>query len=246
LLKFEDSTPVDRVFTQTFDAFMKKDVSSLTLFIPRAEAQALDRVRQAASAAGWEVLIFTTRVAKSAGGVAASALATIPYGLEWLKTAFMNSARGQARCGKNGEYMIDGYYKHYDKDAVYQRIKAIDEELKRSSSVPKESFEARTKSDLGTRSFNDARAKLASLREMFTLNAEKDIVISPEFAKKVFAPGPVLKCNQMNSAQAVKAAWLCPGDTPDEKIRCYHRRVDYVRAVETPAPHGTGGSKRVN
>ncbi len=224
LIKFEPRTTPEKVFQKTFQMLMEKDQSAMSFVIPKAYAGPGDRIREAASAALWTAGVYGMKAAVTVGAAVVDGVASVIYGAEWLKTFMANSIHGKIKCGSKGEYILDGEYKYYDKDKVYQTLKRISAAAKYDPFRDPNSFVEQTNTEVAERMMNDTIAKNEAIYRMFTLEKNEDVAISDEFLKKVWQPAAVPKCNMRMSAQVVQGAWRAPGVSIDEKVRNFQSK----------------------
>jgi|GEM_PF-4566945 len=218
ILKFESSLSADKVFEQSYKALTETEVSAFDLLLPKAHANT--RAVDAVSAAGWNVLMWGSEaVTTVAAGLYDGILGTTSLLVERLKTGLANAGHGHVTCSPHGDYVIDGLFKPYDKDAVYKSMKKYSE-AKEKMRDPN-SVESRALTEAGRRMFNDGTAKIEAFSTLFTFNKEKDVLISKDFLKKFFAPREIAKCDPNYDAKDVEAALKAPGRNDEEKMRYY-------------------------
>jgi hypothetical protein len=252
ILKFDRKQPADQVYIQTYNALMKQDVSAYDVFLPKAHAQVLQRAREAASAAGWNVLMWTSEVATTGGAAIEDAFGSAALLAERIKTVLANSLHGHVKCGPKGEYIVDGTYKYYDKNKEYRELKRISEEIQAENVAENpNSYMSRGMTAVGRRMLGDGVAKLKALTTMFTLDKNKDVLISDAFLKKVWAPKPIQKCDPEYNAKIVEGAWRAPGRTIDEKVRNFQNdsygpkyNYDYDDLGQPIQPRAAGAPAR--
>jgi hypothetical protein len=224
VLKFDATATPEQVFQKTFQALTEKDHAVMNLMVPKAYAAPKESARSALSAAAWTTGVYAMRAAVTTGAAVFDGLSSVFYGLEWLKTFLANGIHGKIKCGPKGEYILDGEYKYYDKDKVYQQLKRISEASKSDPFRDPNSFVEQTNTAVAERMMNDGVAKTEAIYRMFTLDKNKDIVMSDAFLKKVWQPAAVPKCDMRVSAQVVQGAWRAPGASIDEKVRNFQAK----------------------